>query len=69
MIHYIDMSYAAREELFDMSTSFDDLSENEAQAMTVPPPGSEGNSVSNAGRADETAFEEMIRKYILRPLL
>ena len=52
------MSYAAREEFFDSVQ--DDFSDNEAQAMTVPPLGSEGNSMSNAGRADETEFEDMM---------
>ena len=52
------MSYDAREEL--LGAVQDELSDNEALAMTLPPLGSEGISTSNAGRADETEFEEIM---------
>ena len=60
----IDMSYTAREELFD-NTSYDsnDWLPDEAHALSLPPLGEEGYSTSHAGRADEAAFEEMVRRY------
>jgi hypothetical protein len=57
------MSYEAREEMFD-DTSYDsnDFSASEAQALSLPPLGEEGYSTSHAGRADEAAFEELVRR-------
>jgi hypothetical protein len=53
------MSYDQQEEMIlDIG---DDFSEQETVALSLPPLGKEGTSMSNAGKGDEVEFEEIVQ--------